>query len=244
MEAPLQLASAARVSCHLLEEEIADLVRKPSALRGKRLTDRCSQMWERIDALAAKIEDQQAEIERLQVELARPVEATVPVQVVETVTAAAPVRIESVTVTLPDPPVQTQARRPPGFDRVRRKMQRRANPCALVELPEDRPKLTRAGQPRAKKRPASDNSEGAMRGVANHGYEIPPWRAVEEAWLEKKFDPAETYTHVQIRQILDRYPGCMDHLCLTLAEHRSVVKMIHVEGHQWRFADRFAAPAF
>lgn len=233
METPIQLATAARVSCRLLEEEIADLVRKPSPLRGKRLADRCSQMWQRIDALAARIEDQQAEIERLQIERARPVEVAIPVHVVQT---------EPVTVTLPDPPVQTQARRPPGFDRVRRKMQRRANPCALVELPEDRPKLTRAGQPRAKKRPASDNREGAMRGVADHGYEIPTWRAVERAWLEKKFDPAETYTHVQIRQILGRYPGCMDHLCLTLAEHRSLVKMIHVEACHWRFAARFAGP--
>lgn len=62
---PLQLATAARVSCTLLEEDIADQIRKPTALRARRLTDRCRDLWQRIDALAGRIEDQQAEIEML-----------------------------------------------------------------------------------------------------------------------------------------------------------------------------------
>jgi hypothetical protein len=244
METPLQIASAARVSCQLLEEEIADLVRKPSPLRGKRLTDRCAQMWQRIDAMAARIEDQQAEIERLQIALARPVEApaSVPVRIVETVAPTNPVRIEPATVTLSDSPMPAPTHRPPGFDRVRARLRRRPNPCALVELPEDRPKLTRAGNPSYKSRPASDNREGKLKGVADHGHEIATWRAVEQAWLEKKFDPEGEYTHAQINTILGRAPGCLDYLCLTLAEHRSLVKMIHVESHRWRFADRFGAP--
>jgi hypothetical protein len=206
METPLQIASAARVSCHLLEEEIADLVRKPSPLRGKRLADRCAQMWQRIDAMAARIEDQQAEIERLQMALARPVEApaSVPMRIVETVAPTAPVRIEPATVTLSDSPMPAPTHRPPGFDQVRARLRRRANPCAIVDLPEDQPKLARAAQPRYKNRPASDNSGGVMRGVANHGYEIPPWRAVEQAWLEKKFDPEACYTHIEIRRIIGR----------------------------------------
>lgn len=68
---PLQLATAARVSCTLLEEDIADQIRKPTALRARRLTDRCRELWQRIDALAGRIEDQQAEIEMLRMD-ARP----------------------------------------------------------------------------------------------------------------------------------------------------------------------------
>lgn len=80
---PLQLATAARVSCTLLEEDIADQIRKPTALRARRLTDRCRDLWQRIDALAGRIEDQQAEIERLRKNAKMLFQVEKPLSVVE-----------------------------------------------------------------------------------------------------------------------------------------------------------------
>lgn len=136
---PLQLATDARVACALLEEEIAALIRRPTAPRARRLTDRARQMWQRIDALAARIEDQQAEIERLQIVAAD----AITVHVVDGKEAMREFSARhlhpsgSATVTIPDEPAPDfvaetipdhrslpPGQRPPGFEAVRARMRR------------------------------------------------------------------------------------------------------------------------
>lgn len=150
---PLALATAARVSCHLLEEEIADLVRKPTALRAKSTTERCARLWREIDALAARIEDQQQEIERLE-QLAYPLSQVVVVDTTEAAREISKERLQPVfffpadvpdvefvpgsdprppTSALEPRPAPSLGIRPPGFQEVRRRMQRHGRRTEAID---------------------------------------------------------------------------------------------------------------
>lgn len=203
---PLQLATAARVSCTLLEEDIADQIRKPTALRARRLTDRCRQLWQRIDALAARIEDQQAEIERLTLLLSPRVQVadTAGVDFKETMRefCKGPLALPFELVPIPDlpapdfvaeqipdhPPITTPrccnasplpdlGVRPPGFQEVRRRMQRHGRRTDAI----DRIKAARGeGEPVVRKG-RSNSREWKI------GRQARPWerfvKAVEEGRL-------------------------------------------------------------
>lgn len=265
---PLQLATAARVSCTLLEEDIADQIRKPTALRARRLTDRCRDLWQRIDALAGRIEDQQAELERLRMD-ARPLFQVTVVETPEAMRAFSEAHLaptvlapgyetrvvipdlpapDIVAEEIPDHPTITAPRcgdglpkitaracgnssplpdlgvRPPGFQEVRRRMQsrrgHRVNPCAVIALPEDR--LTSHGSHK-RWRP------GMARDLE------PLWKKIQDAVLAKTIPVGKELTVGQIKEATTGNPGCMDMMCLTLAEMRSPVKMINCGPGRWRF---------
>lgn len=130
----------------------------------------------------------------------------------------------------------------PSFDEIHRRIarnrqrRRRANPCALIKLPED------DARPRRRKR-RPNMVDGKMRGRADHGYEDLAWRAMEKAWERGDLLPGRDYQLAEIKRICQRAYCDMEILCMDLAEHRASVKVTHVAHNVWRFSGRFAEPA-
>lgn len=202
---PLELATAARVACTLLEEEIADLIRRPSPLRAQRLTDRARQTWQRIDALAARIEDQQAEIERLQIVASE----SITVHVFDTEQAMREFSEQrlrpsgSATVTIPDQPAPEfvaetipahrplpsdlrplpPGQRPPGFEAVRARMRRSGRRTDAIERIKGEDAWDRDS---AKRRPRTSATQWITPRKAEK-----PWRRFVKAVEEKRLPLGE-----------------------------------------------------
>lgn len=225
MDSPLELATSARVACAMLEGQLDRRAYKKAAATNRKL-------WDRINAMACRIEDLQAEVERLQTP------AAVAVTVVEaeepTVEISEEAPAPAATVTL--------GARPPGFDRVRSAMRKeRVNPCALVPDEVERPIITRLV---GRRRRIATNQPGEMRGVADHGHDETVWKSVEAAVESGRLEEGRDYTPTEIREAIGRNPGCMDGICLDLASYRSPIKMMDTGSGTYRFGRRFAERTF
>lgn len=217
----LELATAARVSCATLEDQVA-------RGRHKKAIETARKLWERIHAMAAAIEDLTAEVERLQIP------ATIAVNIPD---LPAPEFVTEI-IEPPAPATVTLSTRPPGFDQVRARMRgHRPNPCALVEVEDPKPIVLKSRTPRQK---IAVNRPGEMRGVAEHGHDEVVWKAVENAVLKGSLEQGRGYTPTEIKGVIGRNPTCMDSICLDLAGYRSPVKMRDLGDGRWCFSMRFA----
>lgn len=214
---PLQLATRARVACAALEGQIGR-----RHLRKALATTRA--LWDRIGEMAGVIEQLRDEVDALNyiASLAPPV--NVPsIQILPD--PGEPEPEWTVTTDVPDdaPPVIVRLdQRPPGFDRVRRRM-KEGSPlsgiAAIQAAPgEDDPR------PRGKKKNSAYHVAEWRNGTQREMG--PPWQRITRAYLDGRLSDGQLVATHELRALCNVHAPAVEGMQMDLSIHRAPLRLI------------------
>jgi len=231
----LDLVTAARVSTSILESELESLARRlnprPPALTKAIETNRT--LWARIDALAAVIEDQAAEIERLNLHLSPRAGDDSALSGDYDLSGDSDLSDEpdsdlsdepesAVAIEVPVDRGEPLESRPPGFAKVRRRMLRPSNPAA-GGIAVIKAAAEKGAAPRQKK-------HFSARCVGVNPLKEPTWKRLERAVLEGKLPTNCDIPKSRLIKQIGASCGMLTNLHMDLAAHRSLIRLREIDA--------------
>lgn len=208
----LDLATSARVACAMLEGQLDRRAYKKAASTNRKL-------WDRINAMACRIEDLQAEVERLQTPAAVAVTVVEAEDPVVEISEEAPAPAATVTL----------GSRPPGFDRVRSRMRDRESafsPDRRGRTGIEAIKAARSGggdETEATDRPKREGSPKPKTSAAK------PWMRLIEAVEAGRIEIGREYRGWELRGLVGQCDD-LSALKLSLSINHAAYQIANVEG--------------